>query len=44
MIEVRRHIRDILHNSSAAAEVGDRARAKWAEKWGGAAVLLSMAG
>jgi len=32
------------HNkSSAVAEMGDRARAKWAEKWG-TAVPLSIAG
>jgi len=31
------------HKSSAVAEMGgDRAKAKWAEKWGGAAVPLSV--
>ena len=29
--------------SSAVAEMGDRARTKWAEKWGGASVYLSVA-
>ena len=31
----------IWNKSSVVAEIGDRARAKWAEKWGGAAVPLS---
>jgi len=30
----------IIHNSSAVAEMGDRA--KWAEKWRGTAVPLSV--
>jgi len=31
-----RHIwEDNTYKCSAAAEMGDRARAKWAEKWGG---------
>ena len=31
------------NKSSAVAEMGDRARAKWAEKWEGAGVPLSDA-
>jgi len=31
----------VKNKSSAVAEMGDRARAKWAEKWG-AAVPLSV--
>ena len=30
-----------INKSSAVAEMGNRARTKWAEKWGGAAVPLS---
>jgi len=30
--------------SSAVAEMGDHDRAKWSEKWGGAAVPLSVGG
>jgi len=30
------------NKSSAAAETGDRARAKWAEKWGRGAVPLCV--
>jgi len=32
----------VENKGSAAAEMGDRARAKWAEKWGGVAVPLSV--
>jgi len=35
---------DRLYKRSAIARMGDRARAKWAEKWGGAAVSLSVEG
>jgi len=31
-----------LYKSSAVAEMGDPARAKWAENWGGASVSLSV--
>ena len=34
----------MFNNSSAVAEMGESARTKWAEKWGGAAVLFSMVG
>jgi len=34
---------DMWNKSSAVAEMGDRARAKWAEKWR-AAMPLSMGG
>jgi len=30
----------ILNKSSAVAEMGDRARAKWAEKWGTAVLVF----
>ena len=32
----------LVNKSSAVAEMGDRARAEWAEKWEGAAVPLSV--
>jgi len=31
-----------FNKSLAVVEMGDRARAKWAEKWAGAAVPLSV--
>jgi len=30
------------YKSSAVAEMGERARARWADKWGGAVVPLSV--
>ena len=38
------HDRELCSKCSAAAEMGGRARAKWAEKWVGAAVLPSVEG
>jgi len=47
LIRTRQHKRNCTvqnncYKSSAVAEMGDRARAKWAEKWGGAAVPISV--